>query len=78
MNLAQEEAWWEGQNKDPGRIKFAVMFEGQHIGGCGYASLDRKNQNGEVGLFASARNHCGARGWVRIRSLRWSIMVSST
>ncbi len=56
MNLAQEQAWWEGQNKDPNRLNFAVEYEGRHIGGCGYASLDRKNQNGEVGLFIGEKS----------------------
>ena len=68
-DLAQEEAWWEGQNKDFGRINFAVMFEGRHIGGSGYASLDRKNQNGEVGLFIGEKS-LWSQGLVRIRSLR--------
>jgi len=59
MNLAQEKVWWEEQNKNPERINFAVEFEGQHIGGCGFAGFDRKNQNAEVGIFIGVKSLWG-------------------
>lgn len=51
MNLAQEEAWYEGQNVDPSRLNFAVEMDGQHIGGAGFAFVDHRSQHAEVGLF---------------------------
>ncbi len=59
MNLAQETDWYEGQNQDADRINFAVDHEDQHIGGCGFASLDRRNRNGEVGLFIGEKSLWG-------------------
>jgi RimJ/RimL family protein N-acetyltransferase len=51
LNLAQEQAWYQGQNENAGSINFAIDFEGRHVGGCGFADIDAKNQHGEVGLF---------------------------
>ncbi len=50
-NLAQEQAWYQGQNQNPNNINFAMEFEGRHVGGCGFANLDGPNQHAEVGLF---------------------------
>jgi RimJ/RimL family protein N-acetyltransferase len=51
MNLANEQVWYEAQNKDPSVVNFACEFEGRHIGGCGFFRINHAQQNAEVGLF---------------------------
>jgi RimJ/RimL family protein N-acetyltransferase len=51
QNLAQEQAWYQRQNENAASINFAIDFEGRHIGGCGFANIDARNQHAEVGLF---------------------------
>ena len=50
-NLAKEEAWFDGMNKDASVINFAIEYEGRHVGGCGFIGIDHRNQSAEVGLF---------------------------
>jgi len=51
LSLAQEEAWYEGQLQDPSVCNFAIEYEGQHVGGAGFSSIDGRNRTAEVGLF---------------------------
>jgi RimJ/RimL family protein N-acetyltransferase len=51
LSLAQEEGWYEKMLQDSSVCNFAVEFEGQHIGGGGFGSIDGRHQNAEVGLF---------------------------
>lgn len=51
MSLSQEEEWYEKQFQDPTVCNFAIEFEGQHIGGAGFAKIDGRNRSAEVGLF---------------------------
>jgi RimJ/RimL family protein N-acetyltransferase len=51
QNLAQEQTWYERQNENSSSVNFAIDFEGRHVGGCGFANIDAKNQHAEVGLF---------------------------
>jgi RimJ/RimL family protein N-acetyltransferase len=50
-NLAQEQSWYEAQNKDDSTVNFAVELHGRHIGGAGFGGIDHANQHAEVGLF---------------------------
>jgi RimJ/RimL family protein N-acetyltransferase len=56
MNLAQERDWYEAQNKDSSSLNFAVELDGQHIGGCGFGSIDHGDQKAEVGLFIGEKS----------------------
>jgi RimJ/RimL family protein N-acetyltransferase len=56
MSLAQEQAWYEGQAKHDDTLNFAVEYEGRHVGGCGFANLDRTGQKAEVGLFIGVKS----------------------
>ncbi len=51
LSLAQEEGWYENMLRDSSVCNFAVEFEGQHIGGGGFSSIDGRHRNAEVGLF---------------------------
>jgi RimJ/RimL family protein N-acetyltransferase len=51
QNLAQEQAWYQHQNENSSSVNLAIDFEGRHVGGCGFANIDAKNQAAEVGLF---------------------------
>jgi len=51
MSLAQEQSWYQHQNESHNAMNFAIEFEGQHVGGCGFVSINTRNQNSEVGLF---------------------------
>jgi RimJ/RimL family protein N-acetyltransferase len=56
LSLAQEEAWYEWQLAQEGSINFAVEFEGRHVGGAGFARIDHRDQNAEVGLFIGEKD----------------------
>ncbi len=56
LNQAQEQAWYESQNKDPDAVNFAAEFEGRHIGGCGFGNINRAGHNAEVGLFIGEKS----------------------
>lgn len=56
LNLAQEEAWYERQNSERETINFAVEYEGQHIGGCGFINIDYRQRHAEVGLFIGEKS----------------------
>jgi RimJ/RimL family protein N-acetyltransferase len=51
LSLAKEEQWFEEMLQDPRVRNFAVEFEGRHVGGAGFASIDGRNASAEVGLF---------------------------
>jgi RimJ/RimL family protein N-acetyltransferase len=51
MALAQEEQWYENMLNDRSVCNFAVEFEGRHIGGGGFSSIDGRHRSSEVGLF---------------------------
>jgi RimJ/RimL family protein N-acetyltransferase len=51
MSLAQEETWYESMLQDSSAINFAVEFEGEHVGGGGFCSIDGRHARAEVGLF---------------------------
>ena len=56
MNLAQEQAWYESQNKDRETVNFACEYEGQHIGRGGFGRLNHAHQSAEVGLFIGEKS----------------------
>jgi len=56
MNLAQEQSWYEEQNKDRSTVNFAIELDGQHIGGCGFGGINRTDQHAEVGLFIGEKS----------------------
>ena len=56
LNLAQEQNWYEEQNQDRTTINFACEYEGQHIGGGGFSSLNYAQQSAEVGLFIGEKS----------------------
>ena len=49
-NLAKEEAWFDGMNKDASVINFAIEYEGRHVGGCGFIGIDHRNQVSRGGV----------------------------
>ncbi|MFC2031039.1 GNAT family N-acetyltransferase [Chloroflexota bacterium] len=51
MSQAEEEQWYEGMLRDPSTCNFAVEYEGQHVGGAGFSSIDGRSRSTEVGLF---------------------------
>jgi RimJ/RimL family protein N-acetyltransferase len=51
ISLAAEEKWYERMLADSTACNFAVEFDGQHIGGCGFHNIDSRNQSAETGLF---------------------------
>lgn len=51
MSLAEEERWYEDTLADDQACNFAVEFDGRHVGGAGFQSIDGKNASAEVGLF---------------------------
>jgi RimJ/RimL family protein N-acetyltransferase len=51
LSLAKEEQWYEEMLQDPRVRNFAVEFEGRHVGGAGFGSIDGRNASAEVGLF---------------------------
>ncbi len=51
LSLAREEQWYEKMLQDSSTCNFAVEFEGRHVGGAGFSSIDGRNQSAEVGLF---------------------------
>ena len=51
LSLVKEEQWYEGMLQDPRGRNFAVQFEGKHVGGAGFGSIDGRNASAEVGLF---------------------------
>lgn len=51
MSQALEEQWYENMLQDSSVCNFAIEFEGQHIGGAGFCSIDGRNRSAEVGLF---------------------------
>jgi diamine N-acetyltransferase len=51
LSLAQEEQWYEQMLQDQKQRNFAIEYEGQHIGGAGFANIDGRNQSAEVGLL---------------------------
>ncbi|RME85450.1 MAG: N-acetyltransferase [Caldilineae bacterium] len=55
LSLAQEERWYERQ-LDSGSINFAVEYQGRHVGGAGFAHIDHRNQNAEVGLVIGEKD----------------------
>lgn len=56
MNLDQEEAWFEHQNKDQSSINFAAEYQGEHIGGCGFINISYRHRHAEVGLFVGEKS----------------------
>jgi len=54
--LAQEQVWYEAQNKDSSVINFAAEYEDQHIGGGGFCNINHASQNAEVGLFIGEKS----------------------
>ena len=48
---AQEEQWYERMLLDSSSRNFAIEFEGQHVGGAGFGSINGRNAGAEVGLF---------------------------
>lgn len=51
LSRAQEEQWYEAMLQDPEQRSFAIEFEGRHIGGAGFGSIDGRNRSAEAGLF---------------------------
>jgi diamine N-acetyltransferase len=51
LSLAREEEWYEKMLQDSSVCNFAIEFEGQHVGGAGFCSIDGRNRSAEVGLF---------------------------
>jgi UDP-4-amino-4,6-dideoxy-N-acetyl-beta-L-altrosamine N-acetyltransferase len=51
LSPAQEQQWYEKMLQDPGQRSFAIEFEGRHVGGAGFGSIDGRNRSAEVGLF---------------------------
>ncbi|NOX61783.1 MAG: GNAT family N-acetyltransferase [Chloroflexi bacterium] len=56
LNLAQEEKWYELMLEDETTVAFAVEMEGQHIGGCGFTSINHRHQSAEAGLFIGEKS----------------------
>ncbi len=56
MSLAAEERWYEEQGKNPEVQNYAVYFKDEHIGAAGFAHLDFKNRNAEVGLMVGRKD----------------------
>jgi RimJ/RimL family protein N-acetyltransferase len=56
MNMANEQAWYEAQNKDASMVNFACELEGRHIGGCGLFRINHAQQNAEVGLLIGEKS----------------------
>ncbi len=50
-NMLKEEAWFESMSRDASVIHFAIDYDGRHVGGCGFSSIDYRNRSAEVGLF---------------------------
>ncbi len=49
--LSQEENWYERMVGDTSVCNLAIEFEGRHIGGAGFSSIDGRTRSAEVGLF---------------------------
>jgi len=51
ISQEQEEKWYRGMLQDPTVFSFAIEFEGRHVGGGGFSSIDGRHRSAEVGLF---------------------------
>jgi UDP-4-amino-4,6-dideoxy-N-acetyl-beta-L-altrosamine N-acetyltransferase len=51
ISLDQETRWYEKMLEDTTACNFAIEFEGQHVGGGGFCSIDGRHRRAEVGLF---------------------------
>lgn len=56
MALAEEEHWYESQGSNPEVRNYAMYYQGEHVGGAGYAHLNFKDRNAEVGLFIGRKD----------------------
>jgi diamine N-acetyltransferase len=56
MSLAQEERWYESQFDNPQVRNFAVYYQGEHVGGAGYAHLNWRDRSAEVGLLIGRKD----------------------
>jgi RimJ/RimL family protein N-acetyltransferase len=55
LSMAEEEQWYERSRQDASTRDFAVVFEGRHVGGCGFCNIDHRNAKAEVGLLIGVR-----------------------
>jgi diamine N-acetyltransferase len=56
MSLMQEQRWYETQHENRDSRNYAVYYEGQHVGGAGYAHLDHRERSDEVGLLIGRKD----------------------
>jgi diamine N-acetyltransferase len=59
MSQEQEEKWYAGMLKDPTVCNFASEFEGRHVGGAGFSSINGRHRSAEVGLFVGLQDLWG-------------------
>ena len=55
-NMVKEESWFERMNQDASVLNFAIEYEGQHVGGCGFVNINHRHQSSEVGLFIGEKS----------------------
>lgn len=56
FNLEQEVQWFEEQMNSKSTLNFAIEYEGQHIGGCGFNNINYQHRNAEVGIFIGEKS----------------------
>jgi len=56
MSLAEEERWYESQGNNQEARNYAIYYQGEHVGGAGYAHLNFRDRNAEVGLFIGRKD----------------------